>query len=178
MLDLANPAAGPLPARPVLRPPAEFTAGALLHALGAQPGLPLIFEYEGRDIRAGYHVTEVKAGQFSSLDCGKNPESWRETVIQLWDVDEGERTHMTAGKFVAILRKVAEKVEFDAQARLTFEVSDGRGAMQLFAAGEVAPGEDAVRVSLARRPASCKPRDRWLEDERAGAGNASGCGCV
>jgi hypothetical protein len=172
--------------RPVL-PPAEFATGALLHALAPFADKPLVFDYNGLAIGPGYHVTEVKAGTFASLDCGANPESWRETVIQLWDIaGEAGSTHMPAGKFLAILRKVAAKVPFDAQARLTFEVSDGSSAMQLYAASAVRPDEDAVHVSLIHRPATCKPRDRfWLEQSGAApgtCGSAEGvtvkrCGC-
>lgn len=170
MLTDANPAPRPL----AVLPPAEFATGALLHALAPHADKPLVFDYEGRDIERGYHVTEVKAGTFASLDCGANPESWRETVIQLWDIaGEAGSTHMPAGKFLAILRKVAAKVPLDGQARLTFEVSDGGSAMQLYAASAVRPDGEVVRVSLTHRPAICKPRDRfWLEQ----TAKASSCG--
>jgi Family of unknown function (DUF6428) len=173
MLTDANPRL-PSPHPAAILPAAEFTTGALMHALAPYADKPLVFEYAGRDIQRGYHVTEVKAGTFASLDCGANPESWRETVIQLWDIaGEPARTHMPAGKFLAILRKVSEKVPLDGQAKLTFEVSDGGSAMQLFAASAVALDRDVVRVSLTQRPATCKPRDRfWLEQpDRASAGS-------
>ena len=57
-------------------------------------------------MRAGYHVTKVKAAGFSALDCGANPETWSEIFVQLWDVDEGERMHMTAGKCAASSAKL------------------------------------------------------------------------
>ncbi|PWB83736.1 MAG: hypothetical protein C3F11_05030 [Methylocystaceae bacterium] len=44
-------------------------------------------------------MTEVKTGAFNALDCGANLESWQETFIQLWDILEGNRGHMPAGKF-------------------------------------------------------------------------------
>jgi hypothetical protein len=172
--------------RPVtVLPPAEFATGALMHALAPHADKPLVFTCDGRDIAPGYHVTEVKAGTFASLDCGANPESWRETVIQLWDIaGEPGSTHMPAGKFLAILRKVSAKVPLDGQARLTFEVSDGASAMQLYAAGAVVPEGDVVRIALSHRPAVCKPRDRfWLEQPAAGScGSKEGttvkaCGC-
>jgi hypothetical protein len=142
----------------------DITAAGLLATLAPDAGKPLIFRYEGRDVLPGYHVTEVKAGAFEALDCGANHESWHETFIQLWDVPpEDGRGHMAAGKFLAIIGKVADAVPFDAAAKLTFEVSDGKRAMQLYRASAVARGDDAVRVELAARPASCKPRDRWLE---------------
>jgi hypothetical protein len=152
---------------PLSRPPAdEVSTRELLQRLAAEGSKQLIFSYEGRDVLPGYHVTEVKDGRFEGLDCGANPEAWRETFIQLWDVpsDDG-RPHMPASKFSAIMRKVEEHVPFDSDAKLTFEVSDGTGAIQLFRADMISSDSSAVRVALSRRPASCKPRDRWLEQQ-------------
>lgn len=151
---------------PPRRTPDDIQIGALLAACDAQPSLPLVFVYEGRPVRPGYHVTEVKAGQFSALDCGGNPESWSEIFIQLWDVIDGDRTHMTAGKFAAIIRKVSEHVGLDAAARLTFEVSDGVVPMQLHYADTPELIDGVLQVALSPRAASCKPRDRWLEAKR------------
>jgi hypothetical protein len=151
-------------------PPAagEIAAADLLAMLARDADKPLIFRYEGRDVLPGYHVTEVKTGAFQALDCGASYESWHETFIQLWDVPpEDGRGHMAAGKLLAIIRKVANAVPFDPAARLTFEVSDGRRAMQLYRAASVAHDDDAVRVELTARPASCKPRDRWLAEQAA-----------
>jgi hypothetical protein len=140
----------------------DITLGTLLDALADQAQLPLIFHYGGEAIRGGYHITEVKAGVFSALDCGANPEAWSEIFIQLWDIDEDERTHMKSGKFAAIVRKVSEHVALDGSAKLTFEVSDGVRPMQLYCAGAPALRHGALHVDLMPRPASCKPRDRWL----------------
>src|SRR6478752_266002 len=85
--------------------PAEIAIGGLLGFLAEYREKPLVFFYEDRPVRAGYHVTEVKAGQFAALDCGANPEAWSEIFVQLWDVEEGERTHMLAGKFAKIIGK-------------------------------------------------------------------------
>jgi hypothetical protein len=152
----------------------ELTTGGFLEALAAHRDKALVFSYEGRDVQSGYHVTEVKSGAFSALDCGANPESWKETFIQLWDVPEEGRTHMAAGKFLAIMGKVARHVSLDHATRLTFEVSDGAEAMRLYMASDLQVAGDFVRVTLARRPASCKPRERWLKEQQAAAccGNA------
>ncbi|HEV7245967.1 MAG TPA: DUF6428 family protein [Shinella sp.] len=143
---------------------ADITLAHLLNRIAETPELPLVFSYDGRQIKPGYHVTEVKAGQFSALDCGANPEAWSEIFVQLWDVEEGERTHMTAGKFSAIVRKVSEYVKLDASAKLTFEVSDGVRPMQLFCADQPFEKDGILAVHLVPRAASCKPRDRWLAD--------------
>jgi hypothetical protein len=161
MLDVANRI-------PLSPPPAgEISMGALLAELAAHSGKRLIFAYDGRDVLPGYHVTEVKDGQFQALDCGANPEAWRETFIQLWDVPEDARVHMRVAKFSAIMRKVSEVLPFDENAKLTFEVSDGSGAISLYRAERIDIGDDEVRVTLGRRPASCKPRDRWLEQQQS-----------
>ncbi|WP_085024830.1 DUF6428 family protein [Ensifer aridi] len=155
--------------------PADITLAALLEKLGEAAAMPLVFEYDGKTVRAGYHVTEVKAGQFSALGCGANPEAWSEIFVQLWDVDDGDRTHMTAGKFSAIVRKVSEHVALDGSAKLTFEVSDGVKPMQLYCAEKPVERGDSLVVHLAPRPSSCKPRDRWLAAQVA-ASQSSCCG--
>ena len=142
----------------------EVSIGALLDALAAHPEKPLIFNYDGHDVLPGYHVTEIKSGRFDALDCGANPETWQETYIQLWDIPpEPGQSFMPVSKFLAIMRKAGEHVAFEPDAKLTFEISDGEAAMQLLRASAVDVERDAVRVSLTNRPASCKPRDRWLE---------------
>ncbi|KSV63127.1 hypothetical protein N185_36850 [Sinorhizobium sp. GW3] len=145
----------------------DISLGELLGRAAETPDLPLVFLYDGKPVKPGYHVTEVKAGQFSALDCGANPEAWSEIFVQLWDIEEGERTHMTAGKFSAIVRKVSERVRLDGSAKLTFEVSDGVRPMQLFCANAPVAEDGTLQVALTPRPASCKPRDRWLAEKAA-----------
>lgn len=145
----------------------EIPLDALLRTLEAHKDKALIFHYDGRDVRPSYHVTEVKTGAFNALDCGANPESWQETFIQLWDIIEENRGHMSVGKFLAIMGKVAESVPFPGDAKLTFEVSDGVRPMQLYKADTITVEGSIVRVPLSPRPSSCKPRDRWLEEQKA-----------
>jgi hypothetical protein len=158
----------------------DVTIGALLTALHQHASKPLVFVYGGRPVRPGYHVTEVKAGQFAALDCGANHEEWSEIFVQLLDVDEGGPMHMPAGKFAAIIRKVTEHLALDPTARLTFEVSDGIRPMALYRAAFPIVRGDVVSVSLSSRPASCKPRDRWLEETNSAKAEAccgSGAAC-
>jgi hypothetical protein len=53
-------------------------------------------------------------------------------------------------------------VPIEPQAKVTFEVSNGIKAMALYRASSITIEDDIVRVELSQRPASCKPRDRWL----------------
>jgi hypothetical protein len=148
--------------------------GDLLGFLAEHAQKPLVFTYDGRAVKPGYHVTEVKAGKFSALDCEANSESWSEIFIQLWDVNEGEREHMPSGKFAAIIRKVTEHVALDPAAKLTFEVSDGVAPLQLHKASMPEIADGRILVELAPRAASCKPRDRWLAEQTKA--NAGCCG--
>jgi hypothetical protein len=160
MLETANPLSSVHPIAD------EISVAALLDRLGDHAGKALIFHCEDRDVRPGYHVTEVKSGAFEALDCGTNFETWRETFIQLWDLPAKDgQGSMPVAKFLAIVRKVGDRVRFDRHARLTFEVSDGVGAIGLYRASSVDVEAERVRVHLTRRPASCKPRDRWLEPD-------------
>ena len=76
---------------------------------------------------------------------------------------------MPAGKFAKIISKVSEHVGLDSGAKLTFEVSDGVAPMQLHRAAAPTHADGKVRVDLSPRPASCKPRDRWLEEQKRSA---------
>ncbi len=152
---------------PPLQAVDDITIGTMLAACNEHASTPLIFTCGGNAVRPGYHVTEVKAGRFVALDCGGNPEAWSEIFIQLWDVMDGDRTHMTAGKFAAIIRKVSEHVALDQGAKLTFEVSDGVAPMQLHCASVPELAGGVLSVSLAPRAANCKPRDRWLDKHKS-----------
>jgi len=77
---------------------------------------------------------------------------------------------MPAGKFSAIIRKVSDHVQLEPSAKLTFEVSDGVKPMALYCASVPELISGVFEVALAARPASCKPRDRWLAEDTAKTG--------
>jgi hypothetical protein len=142
----------------------NLSVGPFLDSLRPYGELPLVIAYAGRETRAGYHVTEVKSGRFSALDCGANPEAWIETFVQVWDVPgEPQSRMMTVGKFLAIMDRVAHDVGIDPASRLTFECGDDLGVIGLYGIDGVTVETERVLVSLAPRHASCKPRDRWFE---------------
>jgi hypothetical protein len=146
-------------------PFSDESVQALLAALAPYRNKTLAFEFEGRPIQPGYHVTEVKTAEFRGLDCGANREAWPETFIQLWDIpEETGKPPMTVAKFLAIMEKFGSSIPFAPDGKLTFEVSDPGSAMRLYAYAGIESSSDRVLVSLEPRPASCKPRDRWLED--------------
>ncbi|MFD2251884.1 hypothetical protein FHS82_002308 [Pseudochelatococcus lubricantis] len=139
----------------------DASLGALLTALEPHAGKALVIDYGGRRIRPGYHVTEVKAGSFVTLDCGVNPASWRETILQVEDSGaEGGRDYLSVGKFRGILDQVARRVALDPDARLTFEVGPPGAAMQVFDVDALHLEAGHVVLRLTARSAICKPRHR------------------
>ncbi len=146
----------------------NVTLERFLGFLAAYREKHLVFFQNGKALKPGYHVTEVKAGHFNALDCGANPESWAEMFVQLLDAGE-EGEPMPAGKFSAIIRKVSEHVKLDQAAKLTFEVSDGVQPIQIYHAAAPQISGNTIHVSLLPRPASCKPRDRWLATQQVTA---------
>jgi hypothetical protein len=139
----------------------DASLGAFLAALAPHGGKALVIDYGGRVIRPGYHVTEVKAGSFVTLDCGGNPDAWRETVLQVEDRGpEGARDYLSEDKVRGILDQVARRVVRYLDARLTFEVGPPDAAMQVFDVDALRPEAGRVVLRLAARPAICKPRHR------------------
>lgn len=135
-----------------LLPGSDSSLAAVLEALAPHDEKALVIAYGGRIVQPGYHVTEVKAGSFVTVDCGGNHDAWQETILQVKDLPgaEGQR-HMKIGKFRGILAQVDKKVRLNADARLTLEVGPANTPMQIFDLAEVEVGGDSV---LMRRQAA------------------------
>jgi hypothetical protein len=158
---------------------ADTSLGSVLDSLAPHDGKALIFEYGGRRVQPGYHVTEVKAGSFVTLDCGGNPDAWQETILQVEDIPArpGE-SYLPVGKFRAILAQVDRKVRLSSDARLTIEVSRPDEAMQVYDVAGIGFTDEAAIIRLGERPAICKPRHRAEREATAACcspGTASTC---
>ena len=144
---------------------ADASLAGVLSALDSHDDKELQIAYDGRRTQPGYHVTEVKAGSFVTLDCGANADAWQETVLQVEDIParDGDRA-MTVGKFRGILAQVDRKVRLDRDARMTFEIGAPGAPMQVFDVAGVAIDGHVVVLQLGPRPAICKPRHRAAQD--------------
>jgi hypothetical protein len=165
-----NAHASPLPIRP-----ADASLKAVLAALDGHGEKPLHIEYGGGTAQSGYHITEVKAGSFVTLDCGANADAWQETILQVEDIParDGDR-QMTVRKFAGIISQVDRKVPLNADARLTLEIGPPHAPMQVFDVASVTVTGEAATLHLGPRPAICKPRHR-AEQEAAAASSTSCC---
>ncbi|MBB5696504.1 DUF6428 family protein [Muricoccus pecuniae] len=151
----------------------DASLGALLDALRPYGSRQLVISYDGRRTQPGYHVTEVKAGSFLTLNCGGNPDAWQETILQVEDLPASAEKpdHMEVGKFLSILEKVAARVSLQPGSRLTSEVGPPGRPMQIFDVEAIRIEAAGVVVELGPRPAICKPRHRAEQEAKA----ASAC---
>jgi hypothetical protein len=163
---------------------------AFLSALEAHSTLTLIFDLGvGNTVPAGYHVTEIKAVDHQTVDCGGVVNAWKETVIQLWRSNaETDDSYMTVGKFLKIYHLVAGKVPIDSQAEIKFEYGDDGAPAVNYQVSEISLEPSFVRVHLRWVGVRCKALDRrslnldsleGMEMEMvAGCGSSGGsCGC-
>ena len=148
--------------------PDVASLGAILDILEGHADKVLVLAYgDGQQVQAGYHITEVKAGSFVTLDCGGNPDAWRETVLQVEDIPPTEGSMpMTVAKFRSILGKVGSRVQLDTDARLTWEVSRPGKPMQVYdgAGIEIEKDQTIVRLSVSATALPYAARlDVWLK---------------
>ena len=69
----------------------------------------LLFEYApDKFVSANYHITEIKNLIVDAVDCGGKANSWKETVVQLWEnpLEIKKSRYMTTTKAVEIFDRV------------------------------------------------------------------------
>ncbi len=119
---------------------------------------------EGAAIYGGYHLTELKAASFDTVDCGAQKNRWKETIVQLW-VPENEKSDefMTAKKFLSIYDRVSGMIAVDPEAEIRFEYGDENFPPSNYHAEEITQDETTIRVELRPPQTTCKARGRREE---------------
>jgi hypothetical protein len=134
-----------------------------LQTLESLPDSTLVFDYGHGQIKPGYHVTEVMAASYSSMDCGGQANSWQETIIQLMGPMVTDRPeYMTVKKFLSIYRRVAATVPIDSAAALRFEYGDARLPAMHYHIAQVEAQDERVTVYLEAPGVTCKASDRKI----------------
>ena len=114
-----------------------------------------------RTIHGGYHLTELKAATFDTVDCGGQKNRWNETIVQLWvPEDEESDEFMTADKFLSIYDRVSGMIALDPKAEIRFEYGDENFSPSNYDVAQVTEDADTIRVELRAPQATCKARDR------------------
>lgn len=119
------------------------------------PNVALMFLTEDERIGGGYHVTELKSANITSIDCGGNVAAWTEASLQLLDGDEG--THMRVGKFVGILEHSLRKIRPLRDVPAHVEFSPGNVGLRRFEMEILETESSKAEIRLSDTSAACKP---------------------
>jgi hypothetical protein len=136
-----------------------MTTNHFLEAIAAQPEKELVFEYvPGKTVGANYHITEIKNVSLDTVDCGGRADTWKETVIQLWEnPSEARKTHfMKATKALGILRKVNRIRPMEANAEIKIEYGNPSFHTAQLAVEKVFDDGEYLLVQLFSQETSCK----------------------
>ena len=139
-----------------------MTTHDFISRLREAPAKQLVFtNSDGTTIHGGYHLTELKAASFDTVDCGAQKNRWNETIVQLWvPEDEENGEFMTAAKFLSIYDKVARLIPLDSTAEIRFEYGDDNFPPSNYHVEMMSENEAELRVQLRLPQTTCKARDR------------------
>lgn len=145
-----------------------MTTKEFIGALRNAPQDELIFVNEaGEAIHAGYHLTEIKAAHFETVDCGGQTNQWDETVVQLWVPANADDEYMTTGKFLKIFDKVTGMIPLRFETEIRVEYGDENFFPSLYHVETVMSEQGATRVLISPPTTTCKARDRRLTKAEA-----------
>lgn len=133
-----------------------------LNILETHKDKSLLFEYAPNLlVGANYHITEVKHIHIDAVDCGSQTDSWKETIIQLWESPSelGKTEFMSTFKALAILKKVGTMKSYVLDAEVKFEYSNATfHTAQLFV-NDFEIRENNVIIKLAVEKTDCKAKE-------------------
>jgi hypothetical protein len=142
-----------------------MTTQEFITTLRKTPGNRLIFENRaGHAVRAGYHLTEIKAAHFDTVDCGGQTNQWAETIVQLWVPAGPDDEYMTAGKFLRIFDRVTAMIPLQLEAEIRVEYGDETFFPSLYHVEAATSERGITRVLLLPPATTCKARERRLTE--------------
>ena len=122
----------------------------------------MIIEYRpGEFLPKAFHITEVKNVHTESVDCGGKPDSYDETVIQLWwNGKETAQRAMSAAKALKILHITDGVKTMQRGADLFLEWGHADLPPSKYKINEVIEEENTVTFRLFAPPTVCKPIEK------------------
>ncbi len=145
--------------------------------LGEHQDKSLLFEYApGMLVGANYHITEVKHVSIDSVDCGAGTDSWKETIIQLWEspAELGKREYLSSYKALGILRKVGTMTAYEMDAPVKIEYGNAMFHTAHLNITGFTINDGQLIVKLAINPTDCKAKETCGVPETSAA-EASSC---
>jgi hypothetical protein len=157
----------------------------LFNVLNKHKDKSLLFEYATNMlVGANYHITEVKHVKIDSVDCGSGTDTWKETIIQLWESPSeiGKTEYMSVFKALGILNKVGTIKPYHSEAEIKFEYSNALfHTAQLFV-NDIEVSGSNILLKLAVHKTDCKaketcgvPENITLQTKEACCTPNSGC---
>jgi len=132
-----------------------------ISTLRAAPNNQLIFtDLDGHTVHSGYHLTELKAASFETVDCGGQTNRWQETIVQLWVPSHAANEYVTAAKFLKIFEKVRGMIPLNLDTEVRIEYGDKNFFPSTYHVRSVTRDQTTTRVLLEPPQTTCKARDR------------------
>src|SRR6266700_961926 len=139
----------------------QMKTNEFISTLRAAPNNQLIFvDLDGHTVHSGYHLTELKAASFDTVDCGGQTNRWQETIVQLWVPSHAANEYMTAAKFLKIFDKVSGMIPLDLDAEIRVEYGDDNFFPSAYHIRSVNDDQTTTRVLIEPPQTTCKARDR------------------
>lgn len=138
----------------------------------------LLFEYApGMLVGTNYHITEVKHLTIDSVDCGAGTDSWKETIIQLWESPSelGKPDFMNAYKALGILKKVGQMKAYEMDAPVKIEYGNAMFHATQLHITDFDIKDAQLIIKLAVQPTDCKAKDICGVPETEAASQANSC---
>jgi hypothetical protein len=160
-----------------------MTTIEFIQLLQDHPDRLLNFEYKrGSRLRPDYHITEVKNVHIDATDCGGQTDSWKETVIQLWEAPEAEPESrgLTTQKALSILKRVDQRRPLLTESPLKFEYGNSEFHTGQFPVTDYVLENGSLTIQLAADVTQCKARETCgqpVEVKESASGCEPGSGC-
>ncbi|MEW7278261.1 DUF6428 family protein [Aquimarina sp. 2201CG1-2-11] len=139
-----------------------MTTSDFITLLNEHQNTSLLFEYApGMLVGTNYHITEVKHTTIDSVDCGAGTDSWKETVIQLWESPSelGKSEYMSTYKALGILKKVGKMKPYELDAVVKIEYGNTMFHVTQLHINGFDVKENQLIIKLAVHPTDCKAKD-------------------
>ena len=158
-------------------------ANSFLTTISENSSKSLIFDFAGQKINKGYHVTEFKAVDIKSVDCGGKSNDWSELVLHLTaPPNNSDASYMSGQKFLEIYQRVATtamnnantKPIDDSLMRVEFAANDGIAISYIVDSIDI--NEDSILVKTLAPGTTCKATD-YLAGNVPLASTVSKLGC-
>jgi Family of unknown function (DUF6428) len=139
----------------------QMKTNEFISRLRAAPNTQLVFtDHDGHTVKSGYHLTELKAASFETVDCGGQTNRWQETIVQLWVPSHAANEYMTAAKFLKIFEKVRGMIPLNLDTEVRIEYGDENFFSSTYRVRSVAHDQTTTHVLIEPPQTTCKARDR------------------